>query len=83
MPEELKILDMEVRLPILRAALLAESFISIFLAKLLGIGDYRASKSFSARKGEQPSILERKTITERIITKMKTFVETFINSIGE
>jgi len=40
-------------------------------------------KVLETRKGEQPSILERKTITERIISKMKGFVETFINGIGE
>jgi type I restriction enzyme R subunit len=40
-------------------------------------------KVLETRKGAQPSILERKTITERTIGKMKGFVETFINGIGE
>ncbi len=39
-------------------------------------------KVLETRKGEQPSVLERKTITERIIGKMKDFVETFINGVG-
>lgn len=36
----------------------------------------------NTRKGEQPSILQRKTIAERIVQKMKGFVETFINGMG-
>ena len=31
---------------------------------------------------EKPKILERKTIVERVIAKMKAFVETFIEGLG-
>jgi len=33
-------------------------------------------------EGDQPTILQRKTIGDRILQKMKDFVETFINGIG-
>lgn len=36
----------------------------------------------STLEGEQPTILQRKTIGDRILQKMKDFVETFINGMG-
>lgn len=36
----------------------------------------------ATRKDGQPSILQRQTIGDRILQKMKDFVETFINGIG-
>jgi type I restriction enzyme R subunit len=34
-------------------------------------------------EGEKPTLLKRKTTGERIIAKIKNFVETFINGIGK
>jgi type I restriction enzyme R subunit len=36
----------------------------------------------TTRKGAQPGILQRKTVAERIVLKLKDFVETFINGFG-
>jgi type I restriction enzyme R subunit len=34
-------------------------------------------------EGEKPTVLHRKTTGERIISKIKNFIETFISGIGE
>lgn len=34
-------------------------------------------------QGTKPGILERKTVVERILNKLKNFVETFIDGINE
>lgn len=34
-------------------------------------------------EGEKPTVLHRKTTGERIISKIKNFIETFINGVGE
>lgn len=39
-------------------------------------------KLLETRTGPQPGILERKTIAERIIAKLRDFVETFVEGIG-